>query len=168
MRCQLCVALARQSPGGHRARPDSPTAPDHSVAGDLGINDAALRQALHQRGILTVGIPKTMSPFSRIPVLRKSATSSLRRACTASAPRTKCTWPVPVAIAARWWKATSPACFHAVRARYVTKVLEGAMRQQGMTVMAHNGAALVRIRQRHLSKRAQKFRRLMGLRHRKH
>ena len=31
----------------------------HSVVGDLGINDAALRQALHQRGILTVGIPKT-------------------------------------------------------------------------------------------------------------
>ena len=42
----------------------------------------------------------------------------------------------------------------------------GAMRQQGMTVMAHNGATLVRIRQRHLSKRAQKIRRLLGLRRR--
>ena len=43
----------------------------------------------------------------------------------------------------------------------------GAMRQQGMTVRAHNGATLVRIHQQHLSKRAQKFRRLLGLRYRK-
>ena len=74
-------------------------------------------------GYSRLASPRPLSPFSRIPVLRKSTTSSLRRACTASAPRTKCTWPVPVAIAARSWKATSPACFHAVRARYVTRVL---------------------------------------------
>ena len=43
------------------------------------------------------------------------------------------------------------------------KGLEGAMIQQGMTVMAHNGAVMVRIRQQHLAKRAQKFRRLLGL-----
>ena len=41
----------------------------------------------------------------------------------------------------------------------------GAVRQQGMTVRAHNGATLVRIRQQPLSKRAQKFCRLLGLRH---
>jgi hypothetical protein len=40
------------------------------------------------------------------------------------------------------------------------------MRPQGMTVMAHHGATLGRIRQRHLSKRAQKIRRLLGLRRR--
>jgi hypothetical protein len=44
------------------------------------------------------------------------------------------------------------------------KGLEGAVLQMGMTVMAHNGAVLVRIRQERLSKRAQKFRRLLGLR----
>ncbi len=43
------------------------------------------------------------------------------------------------------------------------KGLAGAVIQQGMTVMAHNGAVLVRIRQQQLSKRAQKFRRLLGL-----
>jgi hypothetical protein len=43
----------------------------------------------------------------------------------------------------------------------------GAVGQLGMTVMAHNAAALVRIRQQRLSKRAQKFRRLLGLRCRK-
>jgi hypothetical protein len=35
--------------------------------------------------------------------------------------------------------------------------------QIGMTVMAYNGAVLVRIRQQRLSKRGQKFRRLLGL-----
>jgi hypothetical protein len=44
------------------------------------------------------------------------------------------------------------------------KGLQGAVVQQGMTVMAHNGATLVRIRQQRVSKRAQKFRRLLGLR----
>jgi hypothetical protein len=39
----------------------------HAVAGDLGINDAALRQALQQRGRLTVGIPKTVEPMQPHP-----------------------------------------------------------------------------------------------------
>jgi hypothetical protein len=43
------------------------------------------------------------------------------------------------------------------------KGLEGAVVQQGMTVMSYNGAVLVRIRQRKITKRAQKFRRLLGL-----
>jgi hypothetical protein len=43
------------------------------------------------------------------------------------------------------------------------KGLEGAVVQQGMTVMSHNGAVMVRIRQQKTTKRAQKFRRLLGL-----
>jgi hypothetical protein len=43
------------------------------------------------------------------------------------------------------------------------KGLEGAVLQQGMTVMVHNGAVMVQIRRQQLSKRAQKFRRLLGL-----
>ena len=43
------------------------------------------------------------------------------------------------------------------------KGLEDAVIQMGMAVMAHNGAVLVRIRQQRLSKRGQKFRRLLGL-----
>ena len=35
----------------------------HSVAGDLGVNDATVRQVLHERGILTVGIPQTTRPI---------------------------------------------------------------------------------------------------------
>ena len=43
------------------------------------------------------------------------------------------------------------------------KGLEGAVIQMGMTVMAHNGAVLVRVGQQRLSKRGQKFRRLLRL-----
>ena len=39
----------------------------------------------------------------------------------------------------------------------------GAVLHQGMAVMAHNSAVVVRIRQQQISKRAQKFRRLLGL-----
>lgn len=43
------------------------------------------------------------------------------------------------------------------------KGLTGAVIQMGMIVMAHNGAVLVRVGQQRLSKRGQKFRRLLGL-----
>jgi hypothetical protein len=39
----------------------------HSVAGDLGGNDTALRRALHARGILPVGIPKSVEPIHPAP-----------------------------------------------------------------------------------------------------
>jgi hypothetical protein len=39
----------------------------HAVAGDLGLNDAVVRQALHTRGILTVRIPKTVEPIKTNP-----------------------------------------------------------------------------------------------------
>ena len=39
----------------------------HSVAGDLGINDATVRQTLHERGILTIGIPQTVAPIDPKP-----------------------------------------------------------------------------------------------------
>ena len=39
----------------------------HSVAGDLGGNDAARRQALQARGILTVGIPQSLKPIAPNP-----------------------------------------------------------------------------------------------------
>ncbi len=39
----------------------------HSLGGDLGINDAELRHALHTRGILTVGMPTTVAPINPTP-----------------------------------------------------------------------------------------------------
>jgi len=44
-----------------------PTLSLHSLAGDLALNDTVLREALHERGILTVGIPKTVDPLSPSP-----------------------------------------------------------------------------------------------------
>jgi hypothetical protein len=46
-----------------------PTLAIHSLAGDLALNDAALREALPARGILTVGIPKTVAPLPPSPPL---------------------------------------------------------------------------------------------------
>ena len=139
----------------------------HSVAGDLGLNDAALRQALHARGMLTVGIPKTVAPIQIHPspeeVLdilneagfnRKRTPHQVHLACLCGSSR-----PVVESHIA------SLLARGAGQVRY--KGLQGAVVQLGMTVMAHNGAVGVRIRQQHLSKRAQKFRRLLGLRRRK-
>src|SRR6266481_3911331 len=39
----------------------------HSLGGDLGINDAQLRQALHARGILTGGSPTSVEPINPTP-----------------------------------------------------------------------------------------------------
>jgi hypothetical protein len=39
----------------------------HSVASDLGANDPAVRQTLHARGLLTVGIPRSIEPIKATP-----------------------------------------------------------------------------------------------------
>jgi len=39
----------------------------HAVAGALGIHDPTWRQALHERGILTVGMPQTIAPIEVHP-----------------------------------------------------------------------------------------------------
>jgi len=79
----------------------------HSLGGDLGVNDAELRHALHKRGILTVGIPTTVEPINPQPspeeVLEVLNGSGLNRMRTPI----KCTWPVPVATVVRSWKVTS-------------------------------------------------------------
>ena len=139
----------------------------HSVAGDLGVNETVLRQALHARGILTVSIPKSVEPLNPTPTpeeigailteagLRRQRTPhQVQLACACGSSR-----PVVESHIA------SLLARGAGHVRY--KGLQGAVIQQGMTVLAHNGATLVRIRQQQLSKRAQKFRRLLGLRHRK-
>jgi hypothetical protein len=40
----------------------------HSLAGDLALHDAALRETLHERGVLTVGIPRTVEPLPPSPM----------------------------------------------------------------------------------------------------
>ena len=135
----------------------------HSLGGDLGINDGELRQALHARGILTVGIPTSVEPVNPAPspeeVLDILNASGLNRIRTPH--------QVHLACASGYSRPVVEGHIATLMARGADQVrykgLEGAVIQMGMTVMAYNGAVLVRIRQQCLSKRGQKFRRLLGL-----
>ena len=135
----------------------------HSLGGDLGVNDATLRATLHQRGILTVGIPTTVEPINPTPNQQEVAdilsASGLHRVRTPH--------QVHLACASGYSRPVVESHIATLMSRGAGQVrykgLEGAVIQMGMTVMAHNGAVLVRIRQQRLSKRGQKFRRLLGL-----
>jgi hypothetical protein len=139
----------------------------HSLAGDLALNDAALREALHERGILTVGIPKTVDPLSPSPtpqdVLRILDEADLHGIRTPSQVHLACACgysrPMIEGIIA--------SLLHRGAARLTYKGHRGAIVQTGMAVMAHNAATLVRIHEYHLSKRARMFRRRLRLRCRK-
>jgi Transposase DDE domain len=135
----------------------------HSLGGDLGINDPALRHALHTRGILTVGIPTTVEPLNPTPSQQEVrdilAMSGLQRIRTPH--------QVHLAYASGYSRPVVESHIATLMSRGAAHVrykgLQGAVVQMGMTVMAHNGAVLVRIQQQRLSKRGQKFRRLLGL-----
>jgi hypothetical protein len=138
----------------------------HSLGGDLGVNDAELRHALHGRGILTVGIPTTVEPINPTP--NQQEVHDILNASGLHRIRTP--HQVHLACASGYSRPVVESHIATLMSRGAGHVhykgLEGAVVQMGMIVMAHNGAVLVRIRQRRLSKRGQKFRRLLGLRRR--
>ena len=120
----------------------------HLLAGDLGVNDPVVRQALHERHILSVGMPKTVEPINPHPsaeeirdilneanVQRKRTPYQVQLACASGSSRPVVASPLATLLARG-----------AGTVRY--QGLEGAVVQQGMTVMSSNGAVLVRIRQR--------------------
>jgi hypothetical protein len=126
-----------------------------------------LREALHARGILTVGIPKTVDPLTSSPTpeevlrildeadlhgIRTPAQVHLAYACGYSRP------VVESIIASLLSRGARHLAYKGHR---------GASVQMGMAVMAHNAATLVRIHDYHLSKRARKLRRRLRLRCRK-
>jgi len=139
----------------------------HALAGDLALNDVVVREALHARGILTVGIPKTVDPLPPSPtpedVLRSLDEADLHDIRTPSqvhlAYACGDSRPVVESIIA------SLLCRGAGRLTY--KGHRGAIVQTGMAIMAHNAATLVRIHEYRLSKRARTFRRRLRLRCRK-
>ena len=123
----------------------------------------SLRQALHARGILTVGIPKTIAPVKAHP-----SPQEIRDILNeAGLSRQRTPYQVQWAGACGYSRPVVESHIASVRARGAGQGryqgLEGAVRQQGMVVLAHNGAVMVRIRRQQLSQRAQKFRRLLGL-----
>jgi hypothetical protein len=119
----------------------------HSVASDLGLNDPVLRQALHERGILTIGIPETIEPLDVNP----SAQDILDMLNQAGLNRKRTPHQVHLACASGHSRPVVESHIASLLTRGAGQVrykgLEGAVVQQGMTVMAHNGAVLVRIRQ---------------------
>jgi hypothetical protein len=135
----------------------------HSVASDLGANDPTVRQALHTRGILTLGIPKTVAPINPHP----TPPEILAYLNAAGLNRKRTPYQVQLACACGYSRPVVESHIASVLARGAGQVRykgpHGAALQLGMTVMASNGAALMRIRHQCLSKRAQKFRRLLGL-----
>jgi hypothetical protein len=144
-----------------RTRP-TPAIP--SLAGDLALNDAALREALHARGILPVGIPKTIDPLPPLPtpedVLQSLDEADLHHIRTPSQVHLAyaCGYSRPVVERI----IASLLCRGAGRLTY--KGHRGAIVQTGMAVMAHHAATLVRIHDYRLSKRARMFRRRLRLR----
>jgi hypothetical protein len=152
-------AIAR---GGRRPIPAL-----HSLAGDRALNDASLREALHARGILTVGIPKTIAPLPPLPtpedVLRSLDEADLHHIRTPSQVHLAyaCGYSRPVVEST----IASLLCRGAGCLTY--KGHRGAIVQTGMAVMAHNAATLLRIHEYRLSNRARMFRRRLRLRCRK-
>jgi hypothetical protein len=135
----------------------------HSLAGDLALNDPTLRETLHARGILTVGIPHPVEPLSPTPtpesihevltttgLHRKRPPRQVQLACATGYSR-----PVVESIIA------SLLSRGAAQLRY--KGWHGARVQLTMAVMAHNAATVRRIHLGRLSTRAHKVRRLLHL-----
>jgi len=136
----------------------------HSLAGDLALHDTALREALHARGMLTVGIPHTIDPLPPAPTpedvlrlldaadlhgIRTPAQVHLASACGDSRP----------VVERLMASLLSRGAGH-----LTDKGHRGASVQMGMAVMAHHAAPVVRIHAYRLSKRARAFRRRLRLR----
>ena len=144
-----------------------PTLAIHSLAGDLALNDAKLRETLHSRGILTVGIPQTVEPLPSTPTPKE-----IRRIVYEAGLHGKRTpHQVQLACASGYSRPVVESLIASLlgrgAARITYKGQRGAIVQIGMAVMAHNAATVRRIYQNRLSTRAQKFRQLLRLKRHK-
>ena len=110
-----------------------------------------------------MGIPKTVTPIEANP----SAQEVLDILNEAGLNRQRTPYHVHLACASGSRRPVVERHIASVLARGAGHVrykgMEGAVRQQGMAVLGHHGAVIVRIRRQQVSKRAQKFRRLLGL-----
>lgn len=144
-----------------------PTLAIHSLAGDLALHDAKLRETLHARGMLTVGIPHTIDPLSPAPT-----PEDIRRMLNeAGLERTRTPAQVQLACACGYSRPVIESIMASLLSRGAARISykghRGAIRHLGMAVLAHNAATVVRVRQDRLTTRAQKFRRLLRLKRHK-
>ena len=135
----------------------------HSLAGDLAVNDPTLRARLHTRGILTVGIPRTVEPLSPTP----SPEAIQELLTTADWHRKRTSRQVRLASAAGYSRPVVESIIASLLSRGIGQLRykgwHGACVQLSMAIMAHNAATVRRIRHGRLTTRAQKFRRLLHL-----
>lgn len=135
----------------------------HSLAGDLAVNDPTVRERLHLRGILTVGIPRTVEPLSPTP----SPEAIDKLLTTADLHRQRTPRQVQLACAAGYSRPVVESIIASLLSRGAGQLRykgwHGASVQLTMAVMAHNAATVRRIRYGRLTSRAQKFRRLLHL-----
>jgi hypothetical protein len=148
-----------------RATAPRPAIP--SLAGDLAFTDASLREALHQQGILTVGIPHTVDPLPQSP----TPEDILRLLREESCPRARPPCQVHLASASGHSRPVVESIIASLLCRGATRITykghRGATIHMGMAVMAYNAATLVRIHEYRRSKRARMFHRRLRLRCRK-
>lgn len=133
-----------------------------SVAGDLGLRDTTLRNQLHTKGILTVGIPEGIEPIEKQP-----DPETIEAICQDPKFQDLTPEQVELAYACGYSRPVVESIIYNLACRGGSQIkykgLRGAHIQIGMAIMAHNAATLVRIRQNRLTKRAQKFRQLLQL-----
>jgi hypothetical protein len=143
--------------------PMHPAPAIHSLAGDLAVNDATLREQLHLRGILTIGIPRSVEPLA--PTLAPEAIDE--RLTAADLHGTRTPRQVQLACAAGYSRPVVESIIASLLSRGAGQLRykgwHGACVQLTMAVMAHNAATVRRIRHGRLTPRAQKFRRLLHL-----
>jgi hypothetical protein len=157
------VPLLDQVQAARRKVSTRPAPALHSLAGDLAVNDPPLRATLQARGILTVGIPRTVEPLAPTPspeaIQEILAAPGLHRART---PR-----QVQLAYAAGSSRPGVESIIASLLSRGAGQLRykgwHGAGVQLTMAVMAHNAATVRRIRHGRLTTRAPKFRRLLHL-----
>jgi len=135
----------------------------HSLAGNLAVNDPTLRKRLHARGILTVGILRTVEPLSPTP----STEARQELLTTADLPGKSSPRQVQLACAASYSRPVVESIIASLLSRGVGQLRykgwHGVCVQLTMAVMAHNAATVRRIHLSRLTTRAQKFRRLLHL-----
>ena len=135
-----------------------------SLAGDLAFTDAALREVVHQPGMLTVGIPQTVEPLPSSP----TPEDVLRLLNEADLPQARTPCQVHLAYACGYSRPVVESLMASLLCRGAARVTyqghRGAIVHTGMAVMAHHAATLVRIHAYRLSERARTFRRRLRLR----
>ncbi len=135
----------------------------HSLAGDLALNEAKLRDTLHARRLLPVGIPRTVEPLAPTP----SPAEIPAVLTTAGLHRKRPPRQVQLAYAAGYRRPVGESIIASLLSRGAGELRyqgwHGARVQFSMAVMAHNAATVRRIQLGRLTTRAHKFRRLLHL-----